>query len=91
MTTNCIVPPAVSYQDRLYTTGAASYPGCVHIDKESDGNKDFSLIIEHAKKCEAPAEIETGKLSEDSRMPRSLRWLIRSWMRSKAERSENLS
>lgn len=62
MTTNCIVPPAVSYQNRLYTTGAASYPGCVHIDKESDGNKDFSLIIEHAKKCEAPAEIETGEI-----------------------------
>lgn len=62
MTTNCIVPPAVSYQDRLYTTGAASYPGCTHINEESDGKKDFSLIIEHAKKCKAPAEIETGEI-----------------------------
>lgn len=62
MTTNCIVPPKGSYKDRLYTTGAAGYPGCTHIPGEIGERKDFSLIIEHAKKCSAPTEIETGEL-----------------------------
>ncbi len=62
MTTNCIVPPGNSYKDRLYTTGAAGYPGCVHIPGEIGEWKDFSRIIEHAKRCAAPTEIETGEL-----------------------------
>ena len=62
MTTNCIVPPKDSYKDRLYTTGAAGYPGCTHIPGEIGEQKDFSMIIEHAKKCSAPTEIETGEL-----------------------------
>ena len=62
MTTNCIVPPKDSYKDRLYTTGAAGYPGCVHIPGETGAKKDFSALIEHAKKCPAPTEIETGEL-----------------------------
>ena len=62
MTTNCIVPPKDSYKDRLYTTGAAGYPGCTHILGEIGEQKDFSVIIEHAKKCAAPTEIETGEL-----------------------------
>lgn len=62
MTTNCIVPPKDSYKDRLYTTGAAGYPGCTHIPGEIGDQKDFSAIIEHAKKCSAPTEIETGDL-----------------------------
>ena len=62
MTTNCIVPPKDSYKDRLYTTGAAGYVGCTHIKGESEDNKDFSMIIEHAKKCKAPTEIETGEI-----------------------------
>lgn len=62
MTTNCIVPPKDSYKDRLYTTGAAGYPGCIHIPGEIGEQKDFSAIIEHAKKCSAPTEIETGDL-----------------------------
>lgn len=62
MTTNCIVPPAESYKDRLFTTGAAGYPGCKHIDAEYGEVKDFSEIIELAKKCEAPTEIETGEI-----------------------------
>lgn len=62
MTTNCIVPPKDSYKDRLYTTGAAGYPGCTHIPGEIGEQKDFSAIIEHAKKCSAPTEIETGDL-----------------------------
>ena len=62
MTTNCIVPPKDSYKDRLYTTGAAGYPGCTHIPGEIGEQKDFSAIIEHAKKCSAPTEIETGEL-----------------------------
>lgn len=62
MTTNCIVPPKSSYKDRLYTTGAAGYPGCIHIPGGIGEQKDFSQIIEHAKKCVAPDEIETGEI-----------------------------
>lgn len=62
MTTNCIVPPKDSYKDRLYTTGAAGYPGCPHIPGEIGEQKDFSAIIEHAKRCSAPTEIETGEI-----------------------------
>ena len=62
MTTNCIVPPKSSYKDRLYTTGAAGYPGCTHISGGIGERKDFSEIIEHAKRCSAPVEIETGEL-----------------------------
>lgn len=62
MTTNCIVPPKDSYKDRLYTTGAAGYPGCTHIPGEIGEQKDFSKIIEHAKKCAAPNEIEIGEI-----------------------------
>ena len=63
MTTNCIVPPSDSYRDRLYTTGAAGYPGCTHIPGEIGEQKDFSAVIEHAKRCAAPTEIETGELT----------------------------
>ncbi len=62
MTTNCIVPPADRYRSRLYTTGAAGYPGCTHIPGEIGEQKDFSAVIEHAKRCAAPTEIETGEL-----------------------------
>ena len=62
MTTNCIVPPKESYKNRLYTTGAAGYVGCTHIKGESEDKKDFSIIIEHAKKCKPPVEIETGEI-----------------------------
>lgn len=62
MTTNCIVPPRASYKDRLWTTGAAGYPGCRHIDAAYGETKDFSAIIEQAKTCPAPTEIETGTI-----------------------------
>lgn len=62
MTTNCIVPPKDSYKDRLYTTGAAGYPGCVHIPGGIGETKDFSTLIEHAKRCAPPAELETGEI-----------------------------
>ena len=62
MTTNCIVPPKDSYKDRLYTTGAAGYPGCTHIPGGVGEKKDFSAIIEHAKKCAPPTEIERGEI-----------------------------
>ncbi len=62
MTTNCIVPPKDSYKDRVYTTGAAGFTGCTHIKGNSEDDKDFSQIIEHAKKCQAPVEIETGEI-----------------------------
>ena len=62
MTTNCIVPPKDSYKDRLFTTGAAGFVGCTHIKGESEDNKDFSQIIELAKTCEPPTEIETGEI-----------------------------
>ncbi len=62
MTTNCIVPPAPSYKDRLWTTGATGFPGCRHIDGEYGQVKDFSPIIEQALKCKVPEEIETGTI-----------------------------
>lgn len=62
MTTNCIVPPKNSYKERMYTTGAAGYPGCKHISGEVGEKKDFSAIITHAKQCSAPTEIETGEI-----------------------------
>lgn len=62
MTTNCIVPPKDSYKNRLYTTGAAGYPGCKHIGGEIGEEKDFSEIIEQAKRCAAPMEIEQGEI-----------------------------
>ncbi len=62
-TTNCIVPPKDSYKDRVYTTGASGFDGCTHIPDRQDGQpKDFSAIIEHAKKLPAPTEIETGEI-----------------------------
>lgn len=62
MTTNCIVPPLDSYKDRLWTTGAAGYPGCKHIEGGYGSIKDFSAIIEQAKNCQPPQEIETGSI-----------------------------
>ena len=62
MTTNCIVPPKASYKDRLFTTGAAGYVGCKHIEGEAGNKKDFSEIIALAKTCEPPTEIETGEI-----------------------------
>ena len=62
MTTNCIVPPLDSYKDRMYTTGAAGYPGCTYIEEDENGRKDFSAIIEHAKRCSAPAQLEEGEI-----------------------------
>ena len=62
MTTNCIVPPKDSYRGRLYTTGAAGYPGCTHIPGRIGEKKDFSALIEHAKKCAPPAELEQGEI-----------------------------
>ncbi|WP_438448313.1 hydroxylamine reductase [Gorillibacterium sp. sgz5001074] len=63
MTTNCIVPPKASYVGRMYTTGQSGYPGVQHIaDREDGGAKDFSAIIEQAKQCQPPVEIETGEI-----------------------------
>ncbi len=63
-TTNCIVPPKknATYKDKIYTTGASGLTGAIHIPADENGNKDFSAIIEHAKKCEPPIEIETGTI-----------------------------
>lgn len=63
MTTNCIVPPKDSYKDRIYTTGNTGFPGVRHIPEGTDGApKDFSLLIEQAKGCPAPTELETGEI-----------------------------
>ena len=62
MTTNCVVPPKNSYKARLFTTGATGVPGCPHIEAKADGTKDFSALIECAKKCEPPKELETGEI-----------------------------
>lgn len=63
MTTNCITPPKSSYKDRMYSTGAAGFEGVKHVaDRVNGTSKDFSEIIEHAKKCEAPKQIEKGTI-----------------------------
>ena len=61
-TTNCIVPPSETYKDRVYTTGASGFEGCTHFEADENGHKDFSAIIEHAKKCEPPKELEKGSI-----------------------------
>ena len=62
-TTNCIVPPkSEEVRQRIFTTGSAGFPGCMHILPASGGNKDFSEVIEMAKKLPAPEEIETGSI-----------------------------
>ncbi len=63
MTTNCIVPVKDSYKDRIFTTGIVGYPGVKHIpNRPEGGRKDFSEIIELAKKCKPPVEIEKGEI-----------------------------
>jgi len=63
MTTNCIIQVKDSYKDRIFTTGMTGYPGVKHIpDRQDGGAKDFSEIIELAKKCDPPVEIETGEI-----------------------------
>jgi len=63
MTTNCLIPPKDSYKNRVFTTGNAAFPGVKHIpDREADGEKDFSEVIEMAKNCPAPTELESGKM-----------------------------
>ncbi len=63
MTTNCLVPPKKSYKDKVFTTGNVAFPEVKHIVDRKDGKaKDFSEVIEMAKKCDAPTEIETGKI-----------------------------
>ncbi len=63
MTTNCIVPVKESYKDRIYTTGETGYPGVTYIaDRKDNGQKDFSVLIEHARNCAPPTELETGSL-----------------------------
>lgn len=62
VTTNCLVPPKDSYRDRVYTTGLVGFAGLKHIDASPDGKKDFSALIEHAKRCKAPEDISRGDL-----------------------------
>lgn len=57
VTTNCIVPPKDSYKERIYTTGPAGYPGVKHIAKNAGGTKDFSALIEDAKRCQPPQDL----------------------------------
>jgi hydroxylamine reductase len=63
MTTNCIVPVKEEYKDRIFTTSVVGYPGISHIEEPEEGKeKDFSKLIELAKKCPPPTEIETGSI-----------------------------
>lgn len=63
MTTNCLVPPKDSYKDRVYTTGVVGFDGLKHIpDREGGKAKDFSEIIDHARRCQPPVELETGEI-----------------------------
>jgi hydroxylamine reductase len=63
LTTNCLIPPKESYKERVFTTGEAGFPGCVHIaDRKVGGKKDFSALIAMAKKSSAPKQLESGTL-----------------------------
>jgi hydroxylamine reductase len=62
MTTNCLIPPKESYKDRVYATGVVGFPGIKYIHELPDGKKDFAEIIEHAKKCEPPTQIESCEI-----------------------------
>ena len=62
MTTNCIIPPRDSYRDRVYTTGIVGFEGLTHIYEKEDGTKDFSPLIEQAKKSKPPEQIERGTI-----------------------------
>ena len=62
MTTNCIVPPKDSYKARLFTTGAAGFPGCPHIPGGIGEKKDFSPLIQMAKNCPPPTPLEEGEI-----------------------------
>jgi hydroxylamine reductase len=62
VTTNCLVPPKDSYCNRVYTTGLVGYAGLKHIGESEDGKKDFSALIEHAKRCKPPEDISRGDL-----------------------------
>ena len=64
-TTNCIVPPLknASYKDRVFTTNAAGFPGWKRIKVNADGTKDFSEVIELAKTCQPPVEVESGEIT----------------------------
>lgn len=62
-TTNCIVPPRTEeLKNKIYTSGASGFPGCMHIIADKNGKKDFTAVIEHAKKCPPPTEIESGSI-----------------------------
>lgn len=62
MTTNCVILPPASYKDRLWTTGATAVPGCRHVDGAYGEEKDFSELIEQAKNCLPPEELESGTI-----------------------------
>ncbi|HKL74676.1 MAG TPA: hydroxylamine reductase [Halanaerobiales bacterium] len=64
MTTNCLTPPKDSYKNRVYTTDVVGYPGLSHIEDRDDfsDTKDFSKIVEHAKKCDSPEKLEEGSI-----------------------------
>ena len=62
MTTNCLVPPKDSYRHRVFTVNAVGFPGCMHIATDAAGHKDFSPVIEMAKKCPPPVQLEQGQI-----------------------------
>ena len=62
MTTNCLVPPKDSYKDRVFTANAVGFPDCKHIKTDASGHKDFSPVIQMAKQCSAPTQLEQGEI-----------------------------
>ena len=62
MTTNCLVPPKDSYKDRVFTANAVGFPDCKHIKADANGHKDFSPVIQMAKQCSAPTQLEQGEI-----------------------------
>lgn len=62
MTTNCLVPPKDSYKDRVFTANAVGFPDCKHIKTDANGHKDFSSVIQMAKQCSVPTQLEQGEI-----------------------------
>ena len=65
-TTNCLIPPrkTSTYNNRVFTTGPSGMPEWKYINKRlSNGQKDFSEIIELARKCPPPKPLEDGELT----------------------------
>jgi hydroxylamine reductase len=63
VTSNCIIPVAPAYKDRIFTTGVAGYPGIPHIGNTgAESHKDFSPLIDIARHSPPPIPLDKGEI-----------------------------